>query len=151
MLIPITHNERLQSMTYQGYEVLYDPPGDGNCQFSSVAFVLRDLHIFRSAETLRNEIVSYLNTHDYSSNGIPLELFAGIPWSQYVTEMARSETYSDEITLPTISNIFNVKIVVVSILGQDGLVRIISENSLPSSQIAFGHFAENQGFHCFRK
>ena len=114
LLIPITHDECLQSMTDQGYEVLYDPPGDGNCQFSSVAFALRDLHIFRSAETLRNEVVSYLNSHDYSSDGIPLELFAGIPWSQYLTEMARSETYGDEITLCTISNMFNVEIVVVS-------------------------------------
>ena len=50
-------------------------------QFSSVVFALRDLHIFRSAETLRNEVVSYLNTQFYSSDGIPLELFAGILWS----------------------------------------------------------------------
>ena len=113
LLIPITHNKRLQSMTDQGCEVLYDPPGDGNCQFSSVAFALRDLHIFRSAETLRNEVVSYRNTHDYSSDGIPLELFGGIPQSQYITEMARSGTYGDEITLRTISNMFNVEIAVV--------------------------------------
>ena len=72
LLIPITHDERLKSITDQRYEVLYDPPGDDNCQFSSVAFALRDLHIFRSAETLRNEVASYLNTHDYSSDGIPL-------------------------------------------------------------------------------
>ena len=114
MLIPITHDERLLSMTDQGYKVLYDPPGDGNCQFSYVTFALRDLRSFRSAETLGNEVVSYLNTRDYSSDGIPLELFAGIPWSQYLTEMARSETYGDEITLCTISNMFNVEIVVVS-------------------------------------
>ena len=56
LLIP--HDERLQSMTDQGYEVLYDPPGDGNCQFFSVAFAMRDLHYFRSAETLRNEVLS---------------------------------------------------------------------------------------------
>ena len=61
LLIPITHNERLLSMTDQRYEVLYNPPGGGNCQFSSVVFALKDLHIFRSAETLRNEVVSYLN------------------------------------------------------------------------------------------
>ena len=144
MLIPITHDECLQSMRDQGYEVLYDPAGDGNCQFSSVAFALRDLHIFRSAETLRNEVVSYLNSHDYSSDRIPLELFAGIPWSQYITEMARSGTFGDEITLRTISNMFNAEIVVVSTLG---LVRILPENSLPLFQITLGNFAENQSFH----
>ena len=51
LLIPITHDKRLQSMTDQGYEVLHDPPEDGNFQFSSVAFALRGLHIFKSAET----------------------------------------------------------------------------------------------------
>ena len=32
-------------------------------------------------------------------------------------------------------------------LGQDELVRIIPENSLPLSQITLALFAENQGFH----
>ena len=61
--------------------------------------------------------------------------------------MARNGTYDDEITLRTISNMFNVETVVVSTLGQDGLGGIIPENSLPLSQITLGHFAENQGFH----
>ena len=120
-------------MTDQGYKVLYDLQGDGNCQFSSVAFALRDSHIFRSAETLGKEVVSYLSTHDYSSDGIPLELFAGILWSQYITKMARSGTCGDEITLCMICNMFNVEIVVVSRLRQDGFVRkfiiIISNNA----------------------
>ena len=123
-------------MTDQGYEVLYDPPGDGNCQFCYVAFALRDLHIFRPAETLRNEIVSYLNTHDYFSDGIPLELFVGIPWSQYITEMARSGTYGDEITLRTICNMFNVEISVVSTLEQDGLMRMLFYVVLRRDEIA---------------
>ena len=42
-----------------------------------------------------------------------MELFAGIPWSQYLAEMARDGTYGDEITLRAISNMFNVEIVVV--------------------------------------
>ena len=110
LLIPITHDERLESMTDQGYEALHHPPGDGNCQCSSVAFALRDSHIFRSAKTLRNDVASYLNSHDYSSDEIPLELSAGIPWSQYITKMTRSGTYGDEITLCTISNRFNFEL-----------------------------------------
>ena len=73
-----------------------------------------------------------------------MELFAGIPWSQYIRKMARSETYGDEITL---RNMFNVEIAVVSTLGQDGLVRIITDNSLLLSQITLGQLAENLGFH----
>ena len=82
-------------------------------------FALPDLHIFRSVETLKNEVVSYFNAHDYSLHGIPLELFAGISWNQYITEMERKGTYGDEITLRMISNMFNVEIAAVSKLGQD--------------------------------
>ena len=57
MLSPITHDERLQSMTDQGYEVLYDPPGDGNCHFFSVAFAL-DWFLYDIG--LRRERVSVL-------------------------------------------------------------------------------------------
>ena len=83
LLTPITHKEQLRSITEQGYEVLYDPPADGNCQFSVVAYALRNLKIFRSAATLRNEVINYVNTNDISPDGFPVELFAGIPWSQY--------------------------------------------------------------------
>ena len=54
-----------------------------------------------------------------------MELFVGIPWSQCITEMARNGTYGDEITLRTISNMFNVEIAVVSTPEQDGLVRML--------------------------
>ena len=53
----------------------------------------------------------------------------------------------DEITLRTISNMFNVEIVVVSTLEQDGLVRFMPENSLTLSQITLRLFAKNQGFY----
>ena len=58
--------------------------------------------------------------------------------------MARSGTCGDEITL---RNMLNVETTVASTLGQDGLVRIITDNSLPLSQITLGQFAENLGFH----
>ena len=109
-------------------------------------FALPDLHIFRSVETLKNEVVSYFKAHDYSLHGIPLELFAGISWNQYITEMERKGTYGDEITLRMISNMFNVEIAAVSKLGQDGIVRIIPENSFPLFQVTLGHFTKNQGF-----
>ena len=64
LLTPITHEERLQSITEQGYEVLNDPPSDGNYQFSAVAYTSRKLGIFKSAVTLKNEVTNYLNTND---------------------------------------------------------------------------------------
>ena len=49
LLIPINHEDRLGSKTEQGCKVLYDPPADGNCQFSMVAYALGNLEMFRSA------------------------------------------------------------------------------------------------------
>ena len=62
ILTPVTQEERLRSITEQGYEVLYDPP---------------------AAVTLRNEVINYLNTNNMSPDGFPMERFAGIPLGQY--------------------------------------------------------------------
>ena len=91
MSIKYRHNERLKSMTSQGYKVLYDPPADCNCQFSSVAFALRDLGFFKSANTFRNDVISYMDTYDVSADEYPMELFAATPWSD--------KSYSDEIII----------------------------------------------------
>ena len=40
--------------------IAFDPPKDGNCQFSALCFFLRSIGIERSPETLRREIVKYL-------------------------------------------------------------------------------------------
>ena len=79
--------------------------------------------------------------------GIPLELFAGIQWEKYLRQMETDGTYGDEITLRAISNIFNVRIIVVSTLGQRGRVEILPENAIPFGRIILGHFAEGHGDH----
>lgn len=70
MSIKYRHNERLKSMTSQGYKVLYDPPADCNCQFSSVAFALRDLGFFKSENTFRNDVISYMDTYEVQQMNI---------------------------------------------------------------------------------
>ena len=69
----------------QGYNVAYDLPGDGNCQFSALCFALRNIGLYRSPETLRRKVVQYLNNN--MANGIPLAFFARVPWEQYLREM----------------------------------------------------------------
>ena len=61
--------------------------------------------------------------------------------------MGRDGTYDDEITLCEIVNVFGIEIVVVSTLGQQGLVHIQLEDSEPLSRVILGHFAEGRGFH----
>ena len=43
-------------LEHQGFHVVYDPPGDGNCQFAALAHHLNALSIFRS-QTIQQEIV----------------------------------------------------------------------------------------------
>ena len=98
-MIPIYRHERLESFIRQGYELIYDPSGDGNCQFSAMVYALAKNGIYRSPATIRNDVITYLTTNDLDSRGFPLELFAGMPWSEYLQDMARDGTYGDEITL----------------------------------------------------
>ena len=65
----------------QGYNVVYDPPGDGNFQSSTLCFALRNIGLHRSPETLRRNVIQYLNSNDMA-NGVSLTFFAGILWEQ---------------------------------------------------------------------
>ena len=108
LLIPLTHDDRITSFTDQEYQILYDPPGDGNCQLSALVFALRNMGIYRSSITLREDVINYFEENDLTDDGSPLELFAGMPWCQYLEEMAKDGTYGDEITLRAMANLFNI-------------------------------------------
>ena len=57
LLISLTKRDRIEQFTEQCYNVVHDPPGDGNCQFSALRFALRNIGLHRSPETLRREVV----------------------------------------------------------------------------------------------
>lgn len=147
LMIELTHDDRLHTITAQGYEIIHDPPGDGNCQFSAIAFALTSFGIYRSAETLRVEVIEYLRQHSTLPDGYPIGRFLDVPWEQYVDGMSRDGAYGDEITLRAISELFNVEIDVVSTLGLAGFTRIQPHASEPAGRISLGHFAEGQGLH----
>ena len=56
----------------QGFKLVHNPPGDGNCQFAALSHQVRRLGILRSPETMRKEIVMYLKSNPYESDGFPL-------------------------------------------------------------------------------
>lgn len=56
----------------QGFEIVFNPPGDGNCQFGALARQLSLVGIYRSPETMREEIVRYLETNAVDNYGFPL-------------------------------------------------------------------------------
>ena len=107
--------------------------------------LLPTVGFFRSIKTLREEIVRYLQPNPNSVDGVPLEMFAGIPWEQYHSEMGRDGTYGDQLTLQAF--IFNIQLIIISSLGHAGKVVISPWSNNPIAQFTLGHFAETEGTH----
>ena len=92
-------SDPIESFDNQGFAVSYNPPGDGNCQFSAICKVLRQFGFERSPASLRAEIVSYLVANPVVDNGYPIEEYLEEPFSVYINRMARNGAYVDEKTL----------------------------------------------------
>lgn len=135
----------------QGFEIVFNPPGDGNCQFGALAHQLSLVGIYRSPETMREEIVRYLETNAVDKDGFPL--LEMIPdnefssWNDYVEYMARNHTYGDQITLFAAANIFNIDVHIFSTLGIGAQHVFHPSSNSPLGSIYLGHFAENHGEH----
>ena len=149
MYIPLAACDRFLDRDFPDidFSLMYNLPGDGNCQFGALSFWLSRLGFHRSAETVRDEIVKYLTSNPTNSEGMPLELFAGMPWEEYLQAMARNGTYGDQITLQAVVDLYNIEIVVVSTLGPDATVVISPSFSTPTARVQLGHYAENHGEH----
>ena len=71
-----------------------------------------------------------MENHSANKKDQPYELFATIPWDQYLTEMPQDAPHGDQITLQAIAHFYNVNIRVVSTLGLQGSVDINEENGI---------------------
>lgn len=109
----MTKNDHFETFSSLGFHVVYNPNGDGNCQFEALRFLLQTLGIYRSVEVLRKEIVQYLTQNPDNVFGTPLENFAAMPWDRYLASMAQNGEYGDQITLQAAAEIFNLEILVV--------------------------------------
>ena len=116
-LIPLSFDDKEGSFQDQGYAITHNPPGDGNCQFSSVSRFLRSIgYLASTAETLRQEVVDFLSVNTLNPDRQPLKLSAAMPWNDYLTDISRSGVYGDHITLNVIATLYNIQITVVSSL-----------------------------------
>jgi len=123
-----------------GYNVVFNPDGNGDCQFSAIAHHLASIGIFRSERTIRDGICQYLEQNPSDTDGFPLELFVGVPWSQYLASTALNGTYGDQLTLQADSNLYLIQLTIVSSLGADAMVYILPQHSPPVASFALGHF-----------
>ena len=132
--LPRERRENARSKSYKPmtvedvYEdnVVFNPDGNGDCQFSTIAHHLAGIGIFRSERTIGDEICQYLEQNPSDTDGFPLELFVGVPWSQYLASMALNGTYGDQLTLHAASNLYLIQLTIVSSLGADATVHIFS-------------------------
>ena len=91
--------------------ISYDPPGEGNCQFSVICESLRSVGIDRSEETAREKIVEYLENHPHLQN------FTTVAWPTYIETMEQDGTHGDHLTLQAAEDLYNVEFIVISSLG----------------------------------
>lgn len=144
--LPLTLDDRVVTFQDQGYNVVYNPRGDGNCQFSALSNFLQSNGFENcTPRSLRQEVVQYLRDNPLNSEGQPLELFAGMAWDNYLSEMERNGVYGDQITLHGIAALYRMQITVVSTLGPDAQVTI--NEGERNRECVLGHFAEGNGEH----
>ena len=68
-------------------------------------------------------------------------------WEDYLREIKNYGTFGDEITLPFMSEIFNVDFQVISTLGPAAWQIITPHNSVAMARLHVVHFAENEATH----
>ena len=90
------------------------------------------------------EVVDYLKTHRKNEEEKPYNLFEGNRCS-YLNEMHLNGTYGDHITLDLISQMYNVHIQVMSLLGLQATININQQTGWQT--MVLGHFVKGQGDH----
>ncbi len=138
-------SEMEQLLLFTGADALdYNPPGDGNCQFDAVANQLRNFGIHRSAQTLRAEVVSFLEqkSNYYRKKFVPSD------WSLFLNDMKRDGTYGGHVTLHAICVIYNVDILVISSRGKQytTLVSVDDSCNLQRNLIVLGHLVSAEHY-----
>ena len=120
------------------------PPGNGGCQFAAFAHQLSGLGILRSPETLRDEIVEYLESNALDHDGSPpLELVPEYEtWGDYLLYMVQNQTFGDQFTLYAAANLYNVNVHVISSLGVGANHIFSPSSSIPLTTVYLGHLAE---------
>ena len=72
--MPMGRDDHAKAIEDQGFKFLYNPPEGGNCQFAALLHQANRMRILRSPETTSKEIVEYLKSNPFASDGFPLPL-----------------------------------------------------------------------------
>ena len=121
--------------------ISYNPPGDGTCQFATMAH-------HRSVRSLRQEVIKYLKIHVALSNSekaVPWNSSIEEPRMQYLRRINLNEQFGDHITLQAMYEM----IVVSTLTHGTALIRPDGSSQVSDDQacVVLGHMHECNGEH----
>jgi len=133
-----------ERMKLYGLESKKEVPGDGNCQMHSISDQLTGT--FDYARFIRRSIVAWLRAHGELklANGALLKEFVhDKTWEQYCNEMSRDGIWGDHLTLIAATELFNIKVVIISsVPGDNFIIEINPELSKARRIVMMSHYAE---------
>ena len=136
--VPMEPGDYNKIIEDQGYQIEFDPPGDGSCQFAALAHQLSAFGIFRTPEEMREEIVRYLENNAVDEMGFPSR------WTEYLEHMAGCNTFGDQITLFAAARLYNININVISTLGPGHSMYLHLQQA--HWTVYLGHFAQGEHY-----
>ena len=68
-MIPLTRKDHQNVLENQGYAKTFNLPGNWSCQFAALCHILRRFGMYRTPESLRKEIVTYLEKSQLDNQG----------------------------------------------------------------------------------
>ena len=146
--IPLTKNDRLESLTNQRFSAIYEWSSE-RWKLSASCIGLFHAHIwlFFDASLFRNWDIHYFRKRRANIEGQPPHPVLVFPWDQYLTKMSQDKRRSDQITLQgIIAHLYNEHICGESTpLSPRGLMDINEENGIQT--LILSYFVEEQGDH----
>ena len=148
--IPMGPTSELDWLQRHGFQVRLNPEPNGDCQFVAIADQLSQMGVYRSENTLRQEIVRYIVERPCINDGSSISNFVDrCDLESYLDAMSRAGTHGDHITLQICTEIFHIQFIVLSSLGPDATSLISStgryDETIPTLYLA--HLQEGRGEH----
>ena len=109
----------------QNFDVVYSPRGRGACQFDAIAYWLTHMNEVRiiKAQEVRNKVVDYMEKAIEKDKDwkMTVEATDG-PEKKYITKMRGRKEWGDENTLRAASEVYNLRIRIISTAGAGAMV-----------------------------
>ena len=139
----------LQNAQRRNLELHADNDGGGDCMFYALQHQLLTHGIEIDASIIRQQVVEFLRSHPTlttpDGNVVTFSDFIHNQngWDAYLNDLSRSGVWGDYLTLIAASNVFGLRIVVVSSIqgAQDITINPI-ENNEETTEIYLGHLHE---------